>query len=575
MLKSKEKSRKKTKIFNFITKVGILSALCLILYFIRFPLPFFPPFLKVQFSNLAVILGGFMLGPLGGSLIAVVKTVISLPFTSTAMVGELADLLISLSVVIPSALIYKETRSKLGGLLSIVIAMFMWVVAGIFTNYFINIPFYSKAFGMEAIVNMCSAVFPGVTPETFMHTYIVYAVIPFNLMLSSIVCCITFLVYKRVSFLFKKDIIKSKNAPKVLVCCDSFKGTMSSKTVCRIISEELNKNGFDAIQRIISDGGEGFLEAVNEGSKGLTKVKIKVNDALGRIHSAYYLYDSKENIAYLELAECCGINQLVKSEYDVLNCSTYGLGQAIKHAVDTYNVKDIVVGLGGSASNDGGVGMLEALGVEFFDGERFHMQGLCGGQLKNIHSIDYSSLKKYEDIHFECLTDVNNSLLGYSGATYVYGPQKGATREDLVVLEAGMERYASLVESILKVSKKAEPYTGCAGGTGFAFATFLNAELKSGIRELLTNSDIKDLIPSVDYVITGEGTLDEQSYNGKVISGIMEYKPKDIRFVVGISKVNMDNVYAVVPTICTADDSFENPTFYLRKLIDTKVIKDL
>ena len=575
MLKKKNETRKRLKVFNYMTKIAILSAISFVLYLITFPIPGFPPFLKVQFSNLPVILGTFMLGPLGGVLISLIKTVIALPTSGTGMVGELADFLISIAIVIPSGFLYKETRSKTGGLLSIIVAVFMWIVGGVLTNYFINIPFYSKVMGMDAIVKACSAIYPGVTEETFMKTYILYGVIPFNAIVAIVVCLVTFLVYKRVSDIFKKDFIKSKNAPRVLVCCDSFKGTMSSKKVCKIVAEELNKNGFDAIERVISDGGEGFLEAISAGRKGLTKIKIKVDNAIGKLHKTYYLFDNVEKLAYIEMAKCCGIQELAKNELDVMHCSSFGLGQAIEHAVVQNGAKKVIIGLGGSASNDGGTGLLEALGVEFFNAERFHMQDLCGEKLNDISTIDFTSLDKYKDVEFECLTDVKNELLGYSGATYVFGPQKGATRENLVQLEEGMSRFASLTESILNGTYKNIPGVGAAGGVGFALAAYLHAKVKSGIAEVLSISDIKNLINTVDYVVTGEGCLDDQSLNGKVISGIISCKPKDLSFVVGQNKIDMDYVYPVVPTVCTFEESIANPSYYLRKLVDKTLVKDL
>jgi riboflavin transporter FmnP len=205
----------KTKqIYNFITKVAIFAALSFILYFFpKFSLPFFPSFLEIQFSNLPALLGGFALGPIGGLLIVLVRFVLKLPFTSTACVGEFADLLIGLGVVVPASLIYKHTKTKKGGIISLVVALLMWVIMGVVTNYFVNIPAYIKMYfggSVEPLVAMLQVTLPKATVDNYMYYYLVFAVIPFNLLLGSVVCLITFFVYKKISNIFKKDFFDVK-----------------------------------------------------------------------------------------------------------------------------------------------------------------------------------------------------------------------------------------------------------------------------------------------------------------------------------------------------------------------------
>lgn len=206
-------NEKNKKMLDYMTKIAIFSALSTILYFFpKFPLPFlFPSFLDIQFSNLPAILGSFVLGPIGGSLIIIIRTLIKLPFSSTACVGELADLLIGLATVLTSSIIYKKLKTKKGGIIALCFGILAWVIMAIIANYTFLIDFYAKFYadmgGMDMIISVCQKVLPNINRDNFMFYYILGAVIPFNLLLSTIVSIVTFLVYKRVSVLFKKDFV--------------------------------------------------------------------------------------------------------------------------------------------------------------------------------------------------------------------------------------------------------------------------------------------------------------------------------------------------------------------------------
>ena len=206
----KKASRK--DIINIVTKVAIFSGLSYILYFIKFNLPFiFPSFLEINFSMLPILLAGFVLGPWWGTVVILIRFLLKLPFSSTAYVGELADLIIGMMVLIPSSVYYQFNKTKKGGAISLIIAVVMWVIAGVVTNIYINIPFYVDFyFGSDItpLVNMVAPLYKGVTAESFMRYYILLGVIPFNLVLSILVCSITFFVYKRISIIFKKDFFK-------------------------------------------------------------------------------------------------------------------------------------------------------------------------------------------------------------------------------------------------------------------------------------------------------------------------------------------------------------------------------
>ncbi len=207
---------KNKKILDYITKVAIFAALSIMLYFFpKFPLPFlFPSFLDVQFSNLPAILGGFVLGPVGGCAVVLIRTLVKLPFSSTMYVGELADFLIGFFTVLISSLVYRYSKTKKGGIIGLVLGTITWVVVAIIANGTFLINFYKEVAGIDAIIGMLESLFPTVNESNFMKIYLFGAVLPFNLMLASIVSLITFLVYKKISFLFKKDFIKKNERRK-------------------------------------------------------------------------------------------------------------------------------------------------------------------------------------------------------------------------------------------------------------------------------------------------------------------------------------------------------------------------
>lgn len=566
---------KNKKLIDYISKIAIFSALSFILYlFPKFPLPFFPSFLDVQFSNLPAILGGFVIGPLGGCLIVIVRCALKLllGMSTTAGVGEIADLLLGVCVVLSSSLIYKKYKSKQGGVIALGVSTLCWVVSSIFINAYINIPFYINAFfggDINGLVAVCKPVIKGINSSNFLEYYIKYAVIPFNLLLSTLVSLVTLIVYKRISNIFKKDFFAA-GKKRILVICDSFKGTLSSKEVGEIVVNNVNKNKYIAEYLPISDGGEGFLDTLLKWNKNLKEHYVLSCDAFRRANSSKYLFDKVNNILYFELAECVGIKDLNKDELNPFIASTYGLGIAIKEGILKHHPSKIVIGIGGSASNDGGTGMLEAMGVKFCDKDGNLIFGMCNKKLSSIYTLGTESFKKLiNGIEFEVLTDVSNPLLGELGATYVFSPQKGATKNDLIALEENMSIYSQIVKKYFDDDFSEIEGAGAAGGVGFAFIAFMNAKLSLGIDVLLKGYHFDELVEKYDLVITGEGKLDEQSLNGKVISGIMSYSPKNLEFVVGSCSLNdlPYKVHAIVPNSATLEEALSKPRESLSKLI--------
>lgn len=569
---------KRKQLINRITKVGIFGALSVILYdFVKFPLPFFPSFLEINFSMLPIILIALVYGPVDAIVLVIIRFLLKLPFSHTAYVGELGDLIIGLLVVIPSGLIYRFNKTKKGGVISLIVAFFIWTIFGGLSNL-VTIPIYLKMFFKNDINTLLAAVpmINNINESNYMLKYLFYAAIPFNALIAFVVCSITYLVYKKISVIFKHDFVKKEKKLKVMVMVDSFKGTLSSKEAGNIIKDELNKRNLDVDMIPIADGGEGFLDVIKE-IKKLDYLKFDVNDAIGRIHSSRYLFDDKSSSLYVELAEACGIQYLKQDELAPYEASSYGLGEMILKGINKHHPKNIIVGIGGSASSDAGSGMLEALGVKFYDKSGCIITNLNNAKLKEVDDIDITCISDlFKNINVEVLTDVLNPLLGKNGAVYVFAPQKGAKISDLEVMEANIKAFVEIVKkknlNNQILSNKSE---GAAGGVGFSFNQIIKAEMVSGTDTILKLINFKDICNKYDVIITGEGRLDEQTLDGKIIKGIMEYNPKRLIIVVGGSSIKLDNieVYAIVPDICSLNEAIAKPKESLQKLIRTIKLK--
>ncbi|HHU24272.1 MAG: glycerate kinase [Bacilli bacterium] len=363
---------------------------------------------------------------------------------------------------------------------------------------------------------------------------------------------------------------------RVLSIIDSFKGTLTSVQLGQIATSVFTKKGIDAKWLPISDGGDGFLDTIENIVK-TKRVKIKVLDPLGRATETYYLLDENKREAYIEMAKCSGINLLVKEELNPFITSTYGLGQAIHHAI-AQGIPSITVGIGGSATNDGGSGMLEALGCKFYDKNRQLIKNMCGGKLDLVQSIDPSALfETIKGVEFIVLSDVTNPLLKEKGASFVYAKQKGASVEDLPILEAKMENYALVMETYFKKQFRDKPGAGAAGGVGYAFHSLFKAEFHSGIDYILDLVDFENLIKDFDYLITGEGKIDRQSLAGKVIIGITKRAiSKKIICVCALSEISLSDlnnpnivgIYSIVGRIASKEESMQNPQKYFAKLCE-------
>ncbi len=302
---------------------------------------------------------------------------------------------------------------------------------------------------------------------------------------------------------------------KFLIMPDTFKGSIENIDFC-FVAEKVLKNHFpdaECLSYPIADGGEGSIECIVR-LLGGHLLPTKVTD--GNFFKKTVAYGFSGDTAYIAVANSSGLpSTLIK---DPLVTTTYGLGEHILHAKNL-GKKKIVISLGGSSTNDGGAGMLAALGVRFLnaDGEKFIP---TGGTLKNIHKIEIEDfLKNIDGLTFTALCDVKNPLLGPNGCSYVFAPQKGAkTKEITDILENNMRHYASAT-SFLGVDPS-DPGNGAAGGLGYAVKAFLKGNLISGIDYILDMIRFENIAADADYILTGEGCFDLTSLNGKVVGGI-------------------------------------------------------
>lgn len=309
-------------------------------------------------------------------------------------------------------------------------------------------------------------------------------------------------------------------AMKVVVALDSLKDCMGSlqagEAVRLGILEAIPEA--EVVVKPLADGGEGTAEALITGMRG-TKKAVTVTGPLGVSISSFYGYLSESKTAVIEIAAAAGIEHVPPVERNPLNTTTYGVGELIRHAAEN-GARHFIIGLGGSATNDCGLGMLQALGFEFLDASGSPV-GLGGGELKNVAAIcRRRALPELKECSFEVACDVINPLCGKNGASAVYGPQKGATPSMVQQLEEDCRRFADAVEQETGMDCRSVPGAGAAGGLGFAFLSFLNARLKPGISIVLEQLEFEQELKSADFLVTGEGKLDAQTAMGKAPSGI-------------------------------------------------------
>lgn len=307
---------------------------------------------------------------------------------------------------------------------------------------------------------------------------------------------------------------------KAIIGMDSFKGSLSSVDANQAVVIGIKQVFPDAVVKsfAMADGGEGTVETLVDGMNG-SLVEVSVTGPLGTPIKASYGLIEDEDLAIVEVASACGLTLLSEDKLNPLVTTTFGVGELINHAFKA-GARKFIIGLGGSSTNDGGAGMLQAMGYEFLDGAGKEIE-FGGGALSSVHSINQTAeSEKFKDCEFRVACDVSNVLYGEQGASYIFGPQKGAGSDMLKVLDAGLKHYAEMTYQEMNIDITKVAGGGAAGGLGAAFHGYLNGQLESGVELIMDVLGVEAEIEDANLVITGEGRIDAQTSMGKVPAGM-------------------------------------------------------
>ena len=358
---------------------------------------------------------------------------------------------------------------------------------------------------------------------------------------------------------------------RVVVAIDSFKGSMSSLEAGEAISNGIKKAHKDAEVEIrpLADGGEGTVEALSIGMGGRL-INVDVTGPVGRKVSAVYGIVDSSKTAIIEMSQAAGITLVSGDEKNPLYTTTFGVGELIKDAINK-GCRHFVVGIGGSATNDCGIGMLQALGYEFLDKEG-NQVGFGASGVRDIVSIrDENVIKELSECYFRVACDVNNPLCGDLGCSAIYGPQKGATKEMVADMDGWLKNYSKIVKEKYPTADSEYPGTGAAGGLGYAFFNFTNSKLESGIKIVLDETKLEEYVKDADIVVTGEGRLDHQTVMGKAPVGVAniakKYNKKVIAFSGSVTEDagvcnehGIDAFFPILRRIVTLEEAMQTDT---------------
>ena len=355
---------------------------------------------------------------------------------------------------------------------------------------------------------------------------------------------------------------------KVVVAIDSLKGSLSSMEAGLAIKEGVLAAQPDAevIVKPLADGGEGTTDALIEGMNG-ERIDLTVTGPMHTPVDAYYGYLRETNTAVMEMASAAGITLVPDKEKNPLLATSYGVGEMIIDAIQR-GCRNFIIGIGGSITNDGGIGMLKALGVRFLD-EKGEDAGEGGQALAKVACIDLSGLNPLlKECHIQVACDVNNPLCGESGSTYVYGPQKGVTEDMKKTLDEAMAHFARVTSETLENDYMNTPGAGAAGGLGYAFLAYTGAALTPGIELILDAVGLEEELSGANVVVTGEGRLDFQTAMGKAPVGVArlakKYNAKVIAFAGSVTKEatacnkeGIDAFFPILRGVCTLAEAMD------------------
>lgn len=356
---------------------------------------------------------------------------------------------------------------------------------------------------------------------------------------------------------------------KIVIAPDSYKESLSALEVANAIEQGFREIWPDAdyVKLPVADGGEGTVEAMVAATAGRI-VDVNVTGPLGEPVTAFFGLSGDERTAFIEMAAASGLEQVPVALRDPLKTTSWGTGELIRHALDA-GVDHIIIGLGGSATNDGGAGMVQALGAKLLDARQNEI-GKGGAALDALTRIDISQLDpRLAACRIEVACDVTNPLTGKEGASAVFGPQKGATVETIDRLDTALVHYAQIIARDLEVDVLELTGGGAAGGMGAALYAFCGTQLRRGIEIVTDALQLDACVADADLVVTGEGRMDSQTIHGKVPVGVAKVAKRYHKPVIGIAgsltadvgivhEHGLDAVFSVIYTICTLDDALKN-----------------
>ena len=364
---------------------------------------------------------------------------------------------------------------------------------------------------------------------------------------------------------------------KIVLAPDKFKGSLTGMQFCAAVEKGVKKvlPNAEIIKLPLADGGDGTIEILEYHLKG-KRIKVRVNDPLFRGIEASYLYMDSIKTAFIEMAEASGMCLLKKEDQNCYNTTTLGVGEIILDAIHK-GAKTIILGIGGSATNDCGIGMASALGYTFEDENGVELspvgKNLC--LIKNINTNNV--LPELKSVTFKVACDVTNPLHGKEGAAFVYGPQKGASPNEIIALDEGLKNISKLFKKEFDRDVQNIKGAGAAGGMGAGTSVFLNAELKSGIDLVKSLVSFDDKIEGANWIITGEGKLDSQTLSGKTIAGVItSAKRQNIPVAALCGSVSLSNdeaqVFGILYTDSvmkkakSLDDGIQNGYNYVKQM---------
>ncbi|OIQ21208.1 glycerate kinase [Lacinutrix sp. MedPE-SW] len=313
---------------------------------------------------------------------------------------------------------------------------------------------------------------------------------------------------------------------KIVIAPDKFKNSLTSLEFCDIVEKQIKLNlpATNIVKLPLADGGDGTIDIVNYYLHGIKKITTVCNPLFAST-KASYLYAENSKTAFIEMAEASGLKLLKPVEIDCKNATSFGTGELILDAINN-GAKKIILGIGGSATNDCGIGMATALGYRFLDKKNKTVHPV-GANLSKIKTIDVSKVNtKIFDVEFQIACDVTNPLYGENGAAHVYAAQKGANQNDILLLDQGLKDFSKLIIKVFNINPQNVAGAGAAGGMGIASKIFLKGNLESGNKLIKKLSNFDNQILDADWIITGEGKLDYQTLSGKTIQGILDVSVK-------------------------------------------------